>query len=328
MRKQHSANGASDQQTQSSRSRPAPSSSSNGTSRSLHRLRSRSAPPSTSSRHLLPEDHFLEEHYRVDTASHVVLPGVIKYDNDWARDSHDFFNLIALVPVCVLNGMNWNWDMLLASCTFSSSGGNDQKQGQLSVSDSIAASWTGEWFDMFFQITALYFIVDLIWVAVIPSCVKSPATIIQHHIATLFYIAIPYLHPFVRWLMGACMSVEVNTWFLIARRVFNKQGFPPWILNLPTGVSIRVKLISILFYSTWIGIRCVIYPVIWIKLFSMWKMYSVEVGTMLNVLAIALPLHTIFCGLNFKWTWDLIVSKIRYWRKGGKGGSSTVDKGL
>ena len=59
----------------------------------------------------------------------------------------------------------------------------------------------------------------------------------------------------------------------------------------------------------------------------MWKIYSVEVGTKLNVLAIAVPLHTIFCALNLKWTWDLIMSKIRYWRKGGKGGRK-IDKGL
>ena len=300
----------------------------NTTRRSLHRTRSKSAPPSTIRRH--PEHHdLIEDHYRVDHDAHIVLPGVPKYDDDWARDCHDFFNLIALVPVCVLNAMNWNFDILAAYCGLAGGAvrgvGSDGKGGGSSGANiTIATAWTGEWFRPFFQITALYFVVDLLWVALVPKCVKSPSTIIQHHIATIAYIMIPYHYPFVRWLMGACMSVEINTWCLIARRVFNKQGLPPWILNLPLGVSIRIKLISILFYTSWIFIRIVLYPVIWAVLFGMWKEYSAEVGTGWNVLAIALPLHSVFCALNIKWTVDLLMSKIRYWRKGGE----KIEKGL
>jgi hypothetical protein len=296
---------------------------------SVHRTRSKSAPPSSTRRH--QHHDLIEDHYRFDHEAHVVLPGVPKYDDDWARDCHDFFNLIALVPVCVLNAMNWNFDILVAYCGLAGGvhgGGSDGRGhggggGSSGASIGIAAAWTGEWFLPFFQITALYFTVDLLWVALVPKCVKSPATIIQHHIATICYIMIPFYFPFVRWLMGACMSVEVNTWCLIARRVFNKQGLPPWILNLPLGVSIRIKLISILFYTSWILIRIVLYPVIWAVLFGMWKDYTVEVGTGWNVLAIALPLHSIFCALNIKWSVDLLLSK--YWRRGGK---EKIDKGL
>ena len=56
--------------------------------------------------------------------------------------------------------------------------------------------------------------------------------------------------------MGACLCVEVNTWLLIARRVFNKHGFVPWTFDFRC-ISIRVKLISVLFYVTWIAIRYV-----------------------------------------------------------------------
>src|SRR3569832_1443115 len=46
----------------------------------------------------------LEEHYRVDRITNnprklIVLPGVPKHEEDWARDSHDFFNLVFLIPV-------------------------------------------------------------------------------------------------------------------------------------------------------------------------------------------------------------------------------------
>jgi hypothetical protein len=42
----------------------------------------------------------IEEHYRVEgetTKERVVLPGVPKHEADWARDAHDFFNLVVLV---------------------------------------------------------------------------------------------------------------------------------------------------------------------------------------------------------------------------------------
>jgi hypothetical protein len=41
----------------------------------------------------------IDEHYRVEgkTKERVVLPGVPKHEADWARDAHDFFNLVVLV---------------------------------------------------------------------------------------------------------------------------------------------------------------------------------------------------------------------------------------
>jgi hypothetical protein len=130
--------------------------------------------------------------------------------------------------------------------------------------------------------------------------------------------------------MGACMSVEINTWFLIARRVFNKQGFPPWIIDL-SFVSIRIKLISIFFYVTWIGIRCFLYPVMMGYIFNRWVNESERTGRHLNIEMVPVVLHAIFCVLNLKWTYDLLTSKIRYFqrrRKMGPGAVSSVDKGL
>ena len=261
----------------------------------LRRRRARSAPPAL-------RKPLIEEHFRVDYDSEkkVVLPGVPKHDDDWARDSHDFFNLIVLIPIIALNVMNWNWEIIL-------------NMSAKKISD----AWAGEWFNTFLLGTLLYFFVDLTWILLIPSCVKSPSTIIQHHLVMMAYILIPYFHPDVRWCMGACMSVEINTWFLIARRVFNKQGFPPWIIDL-SFVSIRVKLISLCFYVTWIGIRCILYPILMVHLLRRWWQYSHKVGTSLNSEILAPILHSLFCVLNFKWTYDLIMSKIRYYKRRAK----------
>ena len=45
------------------------------------------------------QQRMFAEHYRVDRSEKVVLPGVPKHDADWARDVHDFFNLIVLVRI-------------------------------------------------------------------------------------------------------------------------------------------------------------------------------------------------------------------------------------
>jgi hypothetical protein len=153
--------------------------------RRLRRRRARSAPPKL--RRPLIDDHF-----RVDPARRVVLPGVPQHEDDWYRDTHDFFNLIVLIPIIALDVINWNWEKLF----------------HLKKNETIANAWTGEWFDVFFACTALYFLTDLLWIILVPKCVKSPSTIIQHHIATLLYILMPYFKPELQSLMGACMSVS------------------------------------------------------------------------------------------------------------------------
>lgn len=248
----------------------------------------------------------LEQHFRVDKDNRAILPGVPIYDPDWNRDVHDFFNLVVLVPVVALNIINWNWDTVWTVFT-------------MNTKLTIANAWTGEYFDLFLLVTVFYFAIDLLWILAFPNCVKSPATILQHHVATLLYLIIPYRHASYQWCMGACMLVECNTWFLIARRVFNKQGFPPWIIDL-SFVSIRVKLISIFFYTTWVAIRVVLYPYLLPLFYQVWLDHSAKVGTKMNLVFWCVPLHSVFCLLNLKWSYDLLMSKIRYWRRLGKDG--------
>uniref|UniRef100_A0A7S2HDI3 TLC domain-containing protein n=1 Tax=Helicotheca tamesis TaxID=374047 RepID=A0A7S2HDI3_9STRA len=281
--------------------------------RQLHRHRSSrsSSAPARLRHNRRPK---IEDHYRVDPKNRALLPGVPVHNDDWARDSHDFFNLIVLIPIIVLNAMNWDWDMLLG------------KTSTQSAAETVVNAWTGEWFSLFWDITFLYFMIDLIWVLLVPHCVKSPGTIIQHHIATLGYIFVPYTYSKCQWCMGACMSVEVNTWFLIARRVFNKQGFPPWKLELRPFISIRVKLISIFFYLSWFLIRIFLFPGLIVPIYDMWRDLTDEVGSPFNIMLVTLPLHSVFCVLNLKWTYDLLMSKIRSWKKGEK--HKVIDKGL
>lgn len=75
----------------STTSKPQPKAAAVSPFRDMLRRRSKSAPPAA------PRRKLIEEHYRVDTAEREVLPGVPKHGDDWARDAHDFFNLVVLV---------------------------------------------------------------------------------------------------------------------------------------------------------------------------------------------------------------------------------------
>ncbi len=41
--------------------------------------------------------HLVEQHFKIDKENRALLKGVHRYDDDLARDIHDFFNLIMLV---------------------------------------------------------------------------------------------------------------------------------------------------------------------------------------------------------------------------------------
>ncbi len=269
------------------------------------RMRSHSVPVRVNNRRKI-----FEQHYKVDKDNQALLPGVPAHDHDLARDLHDFFNLIVLVPIVVLNALNWDWESMMTL-----NNGTDVP---------FVHAWTGEYFDMFFWSTVAYFLSDLLWVSVVPQCVKSPSTIIQHHLAVLLYVIIPYKLPKLRFLMGVCMSVELNTWFLIARRVFNKQGFSPWTLDIPYFLSVRIKLISICFYITWIAIRNIVYPYV-LYLLAFPLLASKNYMNEKNAIRIAIFLQAVFCILNAQWSLQLFNSKLRQWRKNGE---TKIESGL
>ena len=77
------------------------------------------------------------------------------------RDRHDMFNLIAL-PILLLTAMA-NWDMGLWI-----------REGK-----TLQESWHDTYIWELIGAIMLYFIADLLWVSVIPSCVKSPGVIVK-----------------------------------------------------------------------------------------------------------------------------------------------------
>lgn len=244
----------------------------------------------------------LHQHFEIDLATGA-LKGPKKHDKNMARTVHDIFNLVALLPICVFNGLCWKWGKM---------------PGLLTGAETFPSLWSGAYFQQFFFVTLAYFIIDVVWVILVPKCVASPPIIIGHHFATLLYLLIPFLNPEYGWFMGACLSVEVNTWFLIGRRVFNRDGKQVFSFEAKgPGGPMTVKIISLLFYVTWIVIRLGVYPSLYFIICMEYGLRAEKVGSLFNALMAAPALQAVFCYLNFMWSRDLLMSKLRS-KKGKK----------
>ena len=203
-------------------------------------------------------------------------------------------------------------------------------------------SWTGNYFMEYWSATILYFFIDLLWVARVPICVKSPGVIIKvrtirltqayhynckltlflhykHHFIAIFYLIAPLAWPRFRWFMGACLSVEVNTWFLIARRVVYKRNYSN---------TLGGNLISICFYLSWIIIRCLVYPGLLYMFLHMAEEGIRETGTIMHWELLFVPIHFFLCLLNLKWTYDLFQPMFVRWVDKEKGPIQGVASGL
>jgi len=245
----------------------------------------------------------IEDHFQIDEAFRMLGP--LRQDSNLARDVHDWFNLVALVPVIILNFSNWSCSDLRTVCGI---------LGGVSVTE----IWHGEAFLLFWWTTLAYFVLDILWMLILPQCVKSPKVILQHHFATIGYIIVPYIRPRYGYLMGSCMIVEVNTWFLIARRSFNKKGDKMFQPGVPLLKSLRLLAVSSCFYMSWFAIRLFFYPYLLIVIVQEWLKLSNEIGSLINIMTITPFMQLIFIFLNIKWTIDLIRSKLKG-RGPGKG---------
>jgi len=238
----------------------------------------------------------IEDHFLIDEAFRMLGP--LAQDANFSRDVHDWFNLVALVPVIIFNFANF-------SCP------DPFFCGIPSGKASLPSLWTGQLWEAFWWTTFAYFAIDLLFVISLPNCVRSPRVIIGHHVATILYIMVPKRQPKFAWLMGCCMTVEVNTWFLIARRSFNKLGEKPFTPGVSLLKSLRLALVSVSFYVSWFAIRIAFYPFLFISIVAEWYHHWGEVGTPFNSLLMTPIIQLILMCMNFKWTVDLLRSKLK-----------------
>jgi hypothetical protein len=149
-------------------------------------------------------------------------------------------------------------------------------------------------------------------------CLILVSRVVQHHIVAILYLSAPLALPEFRWFMGACLSVEINTWFLILRRYKRKDRNP-----------ILQEIVSILFYVSWVAIRCVVYPAIMVVFLRMAHAEVVKTNILWHWQFIFLPVHFFLCLLNLKWTYDLFLPIVKRCMSTDKdAAASTVSSGL
>lgn len=196
---------------------------------------------------------------------------------------HDLFNIVSLFFICGLN----LWYLYLT--TDLSLLGTDEI-GKNHV-DLFLLTW---------KLFTAYVVVDTVWVILVPSCViANPNLIIIHHFVTLVMTVVPIVHyKLFGWHFGACILVELNTFFLIARR------------NLTKGTFLYI-VSDVFFYVTWVGLRLLLFP--WLVVFysSEYIRFSTAVNTYFNVVIITPVMHSVVTSLSLKWTFDMVMKLLK-----------------
>jgi hypothetical protein len=190
---------------------------------------------------------------------------------------HDFFNVVAL---SILVTMNAGY---LVQATDMNKIGTDQIG---SDHDHTAVSVLGTF--------AVYLIIDIIWIALVPKCVaSSPVAILIHHIACLVLLAIPFVERQFMWHLSICLLVEINTLFLTLRR------------NLQQSTSLQV-VCNAMFYISWILLRLVMLPILVVFFYFEYVRYSSSIRTFYNIAAFGVMGTAFITAMSFKWTLDML----------------------
>ena len=133
---------------------------------------------------------------RIEEESTASSTSSLTPESEIARDKHDIFNLFALVrDMCLLHGSSSAQGQGLVVCHVVNGVLTsllsflqlpvvlltivNYDWGKVTSELNPKAAWTGEYFMEYWSATMLYFIVDLLWVAWVPICVKSPNVIIK-----------------------------------------------------------------------------------------------------------------------------------------------------
>ena len=88
-----------------------------------------------------------------------------------------------------------------------------------------------------------YIAFDTLWLFLHPAIVKSPSTILAHHLATLAVLLDPLLNPSHSVYTAACLIVEVNTVLLLLRRKLSYSAVVevPFLITWLPGVAAHTK---------------------------------------------------------------------------------------
>lgn len=192
---------------------------------------------------------------------------------------HDLFNLGALFFLVIINFGNWT----LSNYQF---------------------MWTGTYFETVKNCFLIYFSADTIWIYLYPKSVKSPWVIYIHHLFSLVGLSLVPVQ--VSKMVSTLVFIEINTWLLICRRLFNNGYLEEYkyLNTLGRVVNTDIKLVSILFYISWIYYRLIVMP----QLFYSMLMITFQSQSLVNIGVCVI--QGILTLMGIKWSKDLLMSKI------------------
>lgn len=201
-------------------------------------------------------------------------------DRNPLMDSHDMFNLLTL-PFCIYLNFCYFVDCL----DFKWAPGSWTPV--ISNNSNAATVYVNS---LNFWAFLAYLVVDTLWIMIWPTSVPSAPQLVFHHIGTLVGWVSPLWEQ--RWAFWSALAamVEINTFFLILKR----QGGKDYLI------------VHVLFYASWVLLRCVVYP-IGLFYFSV-EFWNYSQKHPMSFLNSGLGMFLLICflnALNTRWTWDL-----------------------
>eukprot|EP00929_Paragymnodinium_shiwhaense_P090545 TRINITY_DN50731_c0_g1_i2.p1 TRINITY_DN50731_c0_g1~~TRINITY_DN50731_c0_g1_i2.p1 ORF type:complete len:220 (-),score=38.07 TRINITY_DN50731_c0_g1_i2:166-825(-) len=150
-------------------------------------------------------------------------------------------------------------------------------------------------------VMVVYLLIDASWVLLVPGMVKTPTTIVVHHIVTLVVIAGAVHHGLAHMPNASrALVVEINTVLITLRRIL---GRPMWC--------------EAAFYGTWVIIRLVWFPLLGAALLASTYGWEASLNAKMPSWAVIpirsppIPAYASICfvvivTLQFWWTFELL----------------------
>ena len=175
-----------------------------------------------------------------------------------SRDSHGIFNVISLGILNVLTGVH------------------------------LFQNTEGEHLVNYVSLVLLYFVTDTLWIFVKPCCVRTPSSIVFHHLVSIAgIVCVPMTTPNLRPFLVQLMTISISTWLLAVRQLSKR----------------RVFMLDITFLSSWIAIRLIYYPFCLLQ-------FAVRIGESSGTQVIVFILVCLTI-LNVIWSLDIAKNYIR-----------------
>jgi len=221
--------------------------------------------------------------------------------------AHDAFNLLALPLLMSLNLATW--DLRSAA---------SQPAGALLDYGTYASLWRSAAQGAFVQCCYAYFLLDLAFIGLFPACVKSPRTVLAHHVVVLLVVSFALLEPRIMPYFSLGMLVELNTVLLITRRLLMGACF--------RGAAAARALNSSLFYLSWVALRLLLFPLMALAIGPRHARLEIHAaGGFATLMALkaaaAIAFGLGFVALNVNWSVALFASFHRRYLRGGDGRS-------